>query len=37
MRIVHTDALMDHIIHNSVIINADDINMRGITSNMNKK
>lgn len=36
MRIVHSDAIMDRIIHNSVTINAGDINMREITSNMNK-
>lgn len=37
MLIVHTDALMDRNIHNSVTINAGDINMKEITSNMNKK
>ena len=31
------NAIMDRIIHNSVTINAGDINMREVTSNMNKE
>ena len=32
---VHADAIMDRIIHNSITINAGDVNMREVTSNMN--
>lgn len=34
---VHADAIMDRIIHNSISINAGDINMREVTTNMNKE
>ena len=34
---VHADAIMDRIIHNSITINAGDVNMREVTSNMNKE
>ena len=34
---VHADAIMDCIIHNSIIINAGDVNMREVTSKMNKE
>ncbi len=34
---VHADAIMDRIIHNSITINAGDINMREVTSNMNRE
>lgn len=33
---VHADAIMDRIIHNSITINAGDINMREVESKMNK-
>ena len=36
-RQVHADAIMDRIIHNSITINAGDVNMREVTSNMNKE
>ncbi|MFQ9669132.1 ATP-binding protein [Thomasclavelia spiroformis] len=34
---VHADAIMDRIIHNSITINAGDINMREATTNMSKE
>ena len=34
---VHADAIMDRIIHNSITINAGDVNMREVTSNMNRE
>lgn len=34
---VHVDAIMDRIIHNSITINAGDINMREVTTNMNEE
>mgnify|MGYP002517015356 CR=1 FL=1 len=34
---VHADAIMDRIIHNSITINAGDINMREVESKMNKE
>ena len=34
---VHADAIINWIIHNSITINAGDINMRVVTLNMNKE
>lgn len=34
---VHADAILDRIIHNSITINAGDINMREVEANMNKE
>lgn len=34
---VHTDAIMDRIIHNSITINACDVNMREVDAKMNKE
>lgn len=34
---VHADAIMDRIIHNSITINAGDINIQEVESKMNKE
>lgn len=34
---VHADAIMDRIIHNSIIINAGDVNMREVEAQMNRE
>ena len=34
---VHADVIKDRIIHNSIMINAGDVNMREVTSNMNRE
>ena len=34
---VHADAIMDRIIHNSITINAGDVNMREVEAKMNKE